>query len=336
MVLADKPLLDITSARNGRRAAILSLALSANGLSHKFYVAPWRAFTTSPLQKLALASPSCSRTYRRSETSLLITDDINTVRARELRHKKTIYISYTTGQPLDYKFGNHVFLPILFHPKLLNEQSYLDADNFSVNLERSVTLLFAGNSAERLYGGTLSNGLMNRSKLYVSIRNHVSPAWILPSSYSEFRAAIQSGETLRKPVWIDTYRARIPRSEWLKCLSETRYFLAAPGVKYPYCHNLTEAMACGAVPVLEHKNLYSPPLVNGKNCISFCNEVELEETVRQLFVNPYAAWLEQSSSAVSYHKKHLSKDRLGELVSDFQAQETTKVLEIKMAGKASE
>jgi len=332
----SEPLLHINSPRNGRRAASLSLALSANGLAHRVYVPLWKFLKRNVLGDLAFDSPKCSRTYWLGPTELLLTDNIKEARARELRREKTIYVSFTTGARFDYQFANRAFLPILFHPTLLNEDAYRHASSLRANKARPITLLFVGNSSEGSYGEPLPNGLMNRYEILKSVRGHAVPTWIFPATYSDLRASIDSGLTKKRPVWVDTKHFKIPSEEWLGLLSESSYFLAAPGVTYPYCHNLNEAMACGAVPVLQHEMLYDPPLVNGENCITFSNDATLSAAVASLFHVESDTWSKQSVNAHEYHDEYLSYKRLGRLIECFKALKEVAVLELKMAGRITQ
>jgi hypothetical protein len=51
----------------------------------------------------------------------------------------------------------------------------------------------------------------------------------------------------------------------------------------PLCHNLIEAMSRGAVPILEHPELLTPPLQHNVNCLVFRGSDSLREVMEHAF-----------------------------------------------------
>lgn len=83
-------------------------------------------------------------------------------------------------------------------------------------------------------------------------------------------------------VLCETQRSKIPPERWLEAMAKGDFFLACPGVGMPLCHNLVEAMAVGAVPILQYSRYLSPELQDGVNCLSFDDEASLKAVVARV------------------------------------------------------
>src|SRR5439155_8625137 len=70
---------------------------------------------------------------------------------------------------------------------------------------------------------------------------------------------------------------RTDTSEWLPLLSKSSFFLCPPGTVMPWCHNLTESMSVGTIPILQYAHMCFPPLEHMKNCLAFSSMEELKK-----------------------------------------------------------
>jgi glycosyltransferase involved in cell wall biosynthesis len=75
---------------------------------------------------------------------------------------------------------------------------------------------------------------------------------------------------------------RIELDDWLKTLAHADFFLAAPGVIMPFSHNLIEAMAVGTIPVTQYAELFTPPLTDQVNCVTFTDEADLTAKIKMI------------------------------------------------------
>lgn len=97
---------------------------------------------------------------------------------------------------------------------------------------------------------------------------------------------------------------RIPFSDWLATLARSSFFIAAPGVLMPYCHNLIEAMAVGSVPITEYPEMFDPPLTDGVNCLSFSGAEELRQKVEKALEMPEEEVARMRKAAVAYYDEY--------------------------------
>jgi hypothetical protein len=98
----------------------------------------------------------------------------------------------------------------------------------------------------------------------------------------------------------------IPSHRWLEALARAVVFIAAPGVSYPVCHNIIEAMAVGTVPLTEYPEQFDPPLSDGENCLVYRGEDGLASRAREIVQAPAESLAALSRGAVEYYDRHLS------------------------------
>lgn len=323
------------SSRNGRRFALVSNVLSEMGLKHQAVFPLSRRLFLKGLEAKATASPFCqSRTFGSPNPDILITDQSNPPPAR-----KYIQIRYDFLRYLDKPLSEDVlFLPILFHPNLINRDQYNLAHGISQKKKRPIKILFAGNCDVATYDKPhfqSKYGLRNRIELMRMVEKLGNDKVFFPDTSKEFKTALESGELKHRFVWIDTNKFKIPQDEWLALLGQSEYFFCTPGVHYPYCQNLNEAMACGSVPILQYPGFYNPALTDKKNCRVFDGPESLEKLIHSLlFKSNQSGWEKMSLAAVKYHQNNLSLDYAMERLACFlQAQSQTSLTWV-LAGKA--
>ncbi len=300
--------LDIQGKKNRRRFLNVSRVLTSMEVNHTAQFSWLKRRKLKEFERLAFDSPHCSPAYRAPpKTDLVISD-----RHRKYRVTNNfIHVDYGCVQSLRGTEINGIFLPILFSPVLISQRSYSEANRLAKNIDRKMAILFAGNTSANMYSKPVIRcryKILSRYELFETLRRNLAPSeFFFPRSLDEFQQARDSGSLTRKLTWIDTNQFSIPKTDWLRTLSGTSFFLCPPGVHRPYCHNLCEAQACGAVPILEYPGYYSPRLIDGVNCVDFTDELELTRKIRDILVGDYSTrWLALSRNAVSYHRSFLS------------------------------
>ncbi len=329
---SERAAIDLRAGRNLRRAVMISNTLSAMSLPHDL-VLPFTKFVRrEALGRLAIDRRFCRLRWLRSGPYRIVFSD----READGDEAKHVLVRYDAEKAQLGKESD-LFLPLLFHPNLLTGDHYREAENLAKSKSRPIGMLFAGNCDRETYDKARIRhefGLMNRFDIYQAVTDLPDKHVWIPDNRDALEASLSAGELRTKLVWIDTRRFRIDRSEWLSVLAKTRYFLCTPGVHYPFCHNLNEAMACGAVPVLEYPYLYHPPLTDGLDCIQFSGAQDLLVKIRETSAqNPEDHWQERSEAARHYHELHLSLGCLIGKLKAFLADHTRNKLLWHMAGK---
>lgn len=333
----EKPLsitVDMASRRNGRRFAIVSGVLSAMGLHHTARFGLLRRFRLKGLEAKALQSVFCSLASGNADMAdVLITD-----RMAAKHSGKIIRIDYDFQRHLaGAADGETLFLPILFHPDMLNGEAYAQADKLAGNAQRSIGVLFAGNCDPKTYDNPAIEkeyGLLNRVQLMRQAEQLPGEQVFFPENREALEQARAKGELVNRFVWIDTTRFRIPQDEWLSLVGDASYFFCTPGVHYPYCQNLNEAMACGTVPILQYSDYYRPELQDRVNCIAFRDKQAIGTTLDNLPDGTSGLpWESLSAAAKTYHDQQLSLDRAKAVIGGFLQNPDQKELTWVLAGK---
>ena len=74
---------------------------------------------------------------------------------------------------------------------------------------------------------------------------------------------------------MDQDQSRIDETRWLSALATSDFFLCPPGYVMPMCHNTVEAMAVGAIPIINYPEWFDPHLEHLQNCIAFDDKADL-------------------------------------------------------------
>lgn len=97
---------------------------------------------------------------------------------------------------------------------------------------------------------------------------------------------------------------RIEFENWLETLSRADFFIAPPGVIMPFSHNLIEAMAVGTVPVTQYGDLFTPPLTDMVNCVSFASEADLQAKIKTILEMDDERVAGLRAGAARYYDEH--------------------------------
>ena len=337
--LADVATLYIPSPRNGRRFAVISRVLSAAGIHHRAIFPPLRLWRLGKLERLAIDSEYCEARWRMPRNPpLLITDQPGFAD----KARKVIEISYDLAEAADRALSaDEIYHPILFHPDQITGEAYGLADALSGARKRPLSLLFAGNCDPATYDTPQMEkdfGLLNRHELHRLARRLPAELVVFPKTPEELAGLLDpaqaNGKPLGKLVWIDTQDFRIPAAQWLDLVAKANFFLCTPGVRYPWCQNLNEAMACGTVPVLQYPHLYNPALTDGGDSLAFAGAEDFEAVVRRALEMPESRVASLSGAARQYHADHLSLTRIIGEIQAFAEDPERRKLVWYLAGKA--
>ena len=329
----------IPSRRNGRRFAVVSKVLSAAGIRHRAIFPLLRSMRLGKLERSVLDSGYCETGWRMpKDVSLLVTDQPEAAS----KAQKVIEISYDLASAAGRQLSaDEIYHPILFHPDQITKEAYARAEVLSGNRNRPLPLLFAGNCDPATYDTPdmgKAFGLLNRHQLHQLARRLPPELAVFPQTPEELKSlvsqATESGKPLKKLVWIDTQQFRIPAAQWLDLVVKANFFLCTPGVRYPWCQNLNEAMACGTVPVLQYPHLYNPALTDGSDCLAFTDATDFEAAVRKALAMAESKVKPLSKAAHEYHADHLSLARLVSAIQDFAEDPERRKLTWYLAGKA--
>jgi glycosyltransferase involved in cell wall biosynthesis len=128
--------------------------------------------------------------------------------------------------------------------------------------------------------------------------------------------SLQQSKFIDKCVILDNSKFRIDAGSWLESISMGDFFLCPPGYVMPMCHNVIEAMAVGAIPVINYPEWLNPSLEDGVNCVAFTDADDLVEKIDHVLAMKQAEISEMKSRVIEYYEQHLDpKEFVSKLVS---------------------
>jgi hypothetical protein len=191
--------------------------------------------------------------------------------------KNKFYVEFDWKKP-QHELVHPIYLPFSIHPYIY--RCYWNERQGLLKNPRNIRLLFSG-----AYNGYKDSGIskilgkMERQEIVEIFRSHPNTTILTNQD--------QLDEILRNPpsnnfYLIDQDQFRIPPSQWLKVLSHVEVFLCPPGIINVMCHNAHEAMAMGAIPLINYPEWFQPHLEDRKNSYVFSNQTDLSKWLDQI------------------------------------------------------
>lgn len=202
--------------------------------------------------------------------------------------------------------GASYHVPMCMHPSLYTMPPPARVARFPDREERGIRLFFGGNADRGKYDNPVMRRVFNkltRVDVIASILSAYAPETTVPATAAEAEGCSRAGILLAMAP-----AATLGFQEFLRKMGQSSFFLAAPGVTMPLCHNAVEAMFMGAVPVLQYPELFNPPLEDGVNCIAFVDREDLIRRVRDILDMPPARIADLRRGAMAYYDRHLSPE----------------------------
>jgi hypothetical protein len=108
-----------------------------------------------------------------------------------------------------------------------------------------------------------------------------------------------------KCVIVDTNQVWVKDKDWLPSLARAHMFLCLPGALMPMCHNATEAMAVGTIPITNYPEWFDPDLIHMENCIVFDDEEDLIEKLKLVMDMDQGELSRIRENAIDYYETYL-------------------------------
>jgi len=236
----------------------------------------------------------------------MITDRNVTVSSRAERVVTVNYEWRLCQQPDEIAF------PVFVHPQITTQIKlpYI----YQEDAMRPARIFFGGNTSAGKYD---RNILRDRY------------AMLTRREMLEIAGAAFSGDEIYRPrdalAWLasadaypfvlcETQHCKIPGDRWLDALAKADFFLACPGVGMPLCHNLIEALAAGAVPILQYAAFLPQPLEDGVNCLAFADPAGLAGAIRRAVAMTPEEIRRLRANVRRYHDTYLAPGRFANLL----------------------
>ena len=214
-----------------------------------------------------------------SERKLYLFDrEEKTCASKPWKQKIQVKFNIFSSYKLFSLFKNEPLLfPYPMHP--WNYGPNLDEDlKQARSMEKKFRIFFSGDTK-----GYKRNRITypNRKMTRIEIIETIQREWkskLVPISSEEQLAAALNGSYIHGCVIVDLEKVFV--NDWLTNLGKADFFVCPPGYVMPMCHNSVEAMAVGAIPIINYPEWFNPTLEHMNNCIAFGDETDLVDKIR--------------------------------------------------------
>jgi len=138
------------------------------------------------------------------------------------------------------------------------------------------------------------------------------------------------GDYFNNCALVDTSRLWINPAEWLSLLSKTDFFICPPGYCMPMCHNVIEAMAVGAIPIINYPEWFNPTLSHMENCIVFDDRNDLVSKLESALELSKQKISEMRINAIDYYESYLNPSRF---VDEIESRRENKLTALMITDK---
>jgi len=164
------------------------------------------------------------------------------------------------------------YLPYTLHPRFY--QTYEDNTNFIAfrSSKRKTRIIFSGNFERQLYNNKVLKDDFNWTISRVDVLDYIKAQYgndsriIYSPTQENFYALLKAGSAKDKFIIAEV---KTNPEDWLPILSSGDFYLCLPGMGMPWSHNAYEAMAVGAIPILQYNKMFYPPLEHLENCLVY-------------------------------------------------------------------
>ena len=241
--------------------------------------------------------------------------------------KKKVQVKFDLFAP--YWITDPVFMPYPVHPLLSGADLPQRLETLRQNKKR-LRIFFSGDTEGYMknrihYPNTKLPRLMAIDAILEQRANktiHVDNAATLNQLYED--------KYTNSCVIVDNSKLRIAPEDWLPDLSKTDFFICPPGFCMPMCHNVIEAMAVGAIPVINYPEWFNPSLRHMENCIVFDDKQDLIEKLDAILAMGQQQISAMRSNAIDYYENFLNPRKF---ISDIESRKEGRITALMITDK---
>lgn len=222
-------------------------------------------------------------------------------------------------------FGNPpIILPYPMHP--LQYGSNLNSRLENARQQKKRTRIFFSGDTDgyKINRVTYPEKKLTRKEIVETILDKLPDEIIYATEDLDLNKLLQGGY-IRKFLIAEKKNFCVSPEIWLETISKSDFFLCPPGYIMPMCHNVTEAMAVGVIPIINYPEWLTPGLLDGVNCISFNDRTELISKIRLVLDMSETKIDKMRSNVIDYYENHLDPCKFIEKF-DSRTEKKTKIL----------
>ena len=222
--------------------------------------------------------------------------------SRDLPWRRVYVLNFDVSRRFDVPEPRYLFPYTLPANIFFQYRHHLRIPEFR-KCRRRMRVFFCGNNDEGYAANPVcrNTGMMHRGGVCAVLAKHSASRPV--GTREQLHAVCDApGPVL---ALVDSRSLRINQQDWLPTLAMSDFFVCAPGVSMPMCHSAIEAMAVGAIPIINYPHWFEPALANGVNALSFATPAELRaalDTALEMDVNEVEA---MRSRALAYYDQYV-------------------------------
>jgi hypothetical protein len=249
--------------------------------------------------------------------------------SRRLPWQKRVNVRYDLFAP--YRLRSPIIAPYVMHPA--QAQWATEAQLHALRrTPRALGVLFAGDSTGYVRNRVRYPGpKLPRREVLDTLRERIPDSLRVVSNAVDIAQVYDAGFA-NKFVLSDSGTGIEP-SQWLPTLARAAFFLCAPGMVMPMCHNVVEAMAVGTIPLINYPEWLHPRLEHLTNCIVFDGKEDLVAKMRLALSMPASKVAELRANAAAYYDSYMRPEVVVERIEARPERDVTLLLhtELNMA-----
>lgn len=204
-----------------------------------------------------------------------------------------------------YRLTDPLFMPYPVHPLLSGADLPQRLEQLRKN-EKKLRIFFSGDTKgytrNRIH---YPNTKLPRLEVINTLLEQRADRTIHVKDEATLRELLD-GDFVDSCVIVDTGTMWIDPQEWLPDLSKSDFFICPPGYCMPMCHNVIEAMAVGAIPIINYPEWFNPTLRHMENCIVFDDREDLVRKVTTVFNMGEQEIAALRAHVIDYYDNHLA------------------------------
>nr|WKN36969.1 glycosyltransferase [Tunicatimonas sp. TK19036] len=260
------------------------------------------------------------------QNTILITDHLSGYLNYPWR--KVININFDVYSPKN-KIPSHVTMPYPMSPDQYATKRFKQITGLRES-NKKMRIFFSGNQDKKAYNHPVIEEFFHKISRYQVMEiliNTLTSDELLLIEQKEQWLLLEGGYcnklVLNRWTWSpemsSNLESRVTNDQWLATLAQSAFFLATPGIRMPLCFNVVEAMAVGAIPILQYPEYFDPPLEHLKNCLIFENKDDLLEKIRSALSMSEKEINSLRINVADYYDQFLQIDRLPSMIEKLEA-----------------
>ena len=175
------------------------------------------------------------------------------------------------------KAADEYVFPYNMHPDVYDSDLYKSIPTLR-EVKKSIKVFFGGNTG-------VGYGNLDIPKFFGKITRNEIVAYLEEFSDKDKLINITTEEEanlLLSGKYFEIVSAKKPLftlENWLEVLARSNFYIALPGFSMPFSHNVVEAMSVGTIPILQYPEMFTPPLTNLVDCLSFDSKSDLIDKI---------------------------------------------------------